>query len=51
MEAQFGLLNTWAQGDIVTRGVCILLLAMSLSSWAVILVKALDLRRLRELLF
>jgi biopolymer transport protein ExbB len=47
METQFGLLNTWAQGDIVTRGVCILLLAMSLSSWAVILVKALDLRRFR----
>jgi biopolymer transport protein ExbB len=47
METQYGLLNTWAQGDIVTRGVVLLLLAMSLSSWAVILVKALDLRRFR----
>jgi biopolymer transport protein ExbB len=45
MESQFGLVNVWTQGDIVTRGVAILLLLMSLSSWMVIIVKALDLRR------
>jgi len=45
MNSQFGLLNVWTQGDIVTRGVFLLLLAMSLASWIVILVKALDLRR------
>ena len=41
----FGLSHLWAQGDIVTRAVAILLLAMSLASWMVIVVKALDLRR------
>ena len=45
MNSQFGLLNVWTQGDIVTRAVFLLLLAMSLASWMVILIKALDLRR------
>jgi biopolymer transport protein ExbB len=45
MESQFGLVNVWTQGDIVTKGVAILLLLMSLSSWMVIIVKALDLRK------
>ena len=44
MESQFGLVNMWAQGDIVIRAVAILLLGMSLSSWIVIIIKALDLR-------
>ena len=45
METQFGLVHLWNQGDIVTRAVALLLLAMSLASWMVIIVKALDLRR------
>jgi len=45
MESQFGLANLWAQGDIVTRGVALLLLGMSLASWMVIIIKALDLRK------
>ena len=45
MDTQSGLLNMWTQGDIVTRAVAVLLLLMSLSSWMVIIVKALDLRR------
>jgi biopolymer transport protein ExbB len=45
MESQFGLVNVWSQGDIVTKGVAILLLVMSLASWMVIIVKALDLRK------
>ena len=45
MESQFGLANLWSQGDIVTRGVALLLLGMSLASWMVIIIKALDLRR------
>ena len=45
MESQFGLVNLWSQGDIVTRAVAILLLVMSLASWMVIIIKALDLRR------
>ena len=45
MDSQFGLMQLWQQGDIVTKGVFLLLLAMSLSSWMVIIIKALDLRR------
>lgn len=45
MESQFGLAHVWNQGDIVTKGVAILLLAMSLVSWMVIIMKALDLRK------
>ena len=40
-----GLLHLWTQGDVVTRAVAVLLLGMSLASWMVIVVKALDLRR------
>ena len=47
MEAQFGLAHVWQQGDWVTRTVAVILLAMSLASWMVILIKALDLRRHR----
>ncbi len=46
MNAQFGLVNVWAQGDGVTRAVLLILLAMSLASWLVILFRVLDLRRL-----
>ncbi|HZY19376.1 MAG TPA: MotA/TolQ/ExbB proton channel family protein [Ramlibacter sp.] len=45
MESQLGLLNLWNQGDVVTRGVAILLLGMSVASWMVIIIKALNLRR------
>jgi biopolymer transport protein ExbB len=42
MESQFGLAHVWQQGDLVTKGVAALLLIMSLASWIVILIKALD---------
>ncbi|TFZ00483.1 MotA/TolQ/ExbB proton channel family protein [Ramlibacter henchirensis] len=45
MDTQFGLVQLWQQGDLVTKGVFLLLLGMSLASWMVIIVKALDLRR------
>jgi biopolymer transport protein ExbB len=45
MNAQFGLVNLWSQGDLITKGVALLLLAMSLASWMVIIIKALDLRK------
>ena len=48
MESQFGIANVWAQGDFVTRAVAILLLAMSLASWIVILIKALDIVRFKK---
>jgi biopolymer transport protein ExbB len=45
MNSQFGLVNVWMQGDFVTRSVALLLLLMSLASWMVIIIKALDLRK------
>jgi biopolymer transport protein ExbB len=45
MNADFGLAHLWSQGDIVTKGVAVLLLAMSVASWMVIILKMLDLRR------
>ncbi len=43
MNNEFGLINLWTEGDAVTRFVAILLLAMSLASWLVIMVKSLNL--------
>jgi hypothetical protein len=48
MESQFGLANVWTQGDFVTRAVALLLLGMSLASWIVILVKALDIIKYKK---
>jgi biopolymer transport protein ExbB len=45
MNAEFGLAHLWNQGDIVTKAVAVMLLGMSLASWMVIIIKALDLRR------
>ena len=45
MNTEFGLVHLWNQGDIVTHGVAILLLVMSLATWIVIVIKALDLRK------
>ena len=44
MNAELGLVNVWVQGDWITRGVALVLLGMSLSSWVVMLNKCLDLR-------
>ena len=49
MESQFGLINVWTQGDWVTRSVALLLLGMSLASWIVILLKALDILKYKKL--
>jgi biopolymer transport protein ExbB len=46
MNASYGLVNVWTQGDGVTRSVLLILLTMSLASWLVILFRLLDLRRL-----
>ncbi len=48
MNSQFGLAHVWSQGDIVTRAVALLLLAMSLASWMVIIIKTLDLLRYKK---
>jgi biopolymer transport protein ExbB len=45
MDTSMGVLQTVMQGDAVSRGVALLLLAMSVASWVVILWKAWLLRR------
>jgi biopolymer transport protein ExbB len=45
MNNQFGLINLWTQGDFITKSVAVLLLVMSLATWMVIIIKALDLRK------
>ncbi|MGQ0711757.1 MAG: MotA/TolQ/ExbB proton channel family protein [Rhodoferax sp.] len=49
MNTTQGLLGLWTQGDAVTRSVALLLLGMSLASWIVILIKALDIVRYKRL--
>ncbi len=49
MESQLGLVTLWTQGDWVTKSVALLLLGMSLSSWIVILIKALDVWKYKTL--
>jgi len=44
----YGLSGIWNSGDIVARGVVILLLIMSLMSWYIILTKLWDQRRLKQ---
>ena len=48
MESQFGIANVWTQGDFVTRFVALLLLGMSLASWIVIFIKALDILKFQK---
>ena len=48
MESQFGLSHVWTQGDLVTKGVALLLLVMSLASWIVMILKALDLIKFKK---
>lgn len=49
MDSQFGLLHVWSQGDWVTRAVFLALIGMSLISWIVILIKALDVVKAKRL--
>ena len=48
MTNTFGLIHVWTQGDWVTRSVFAALILMSLASWIVILVKALDVLRAKR---
>jgi len=49
MESQLGLAAVWTQGDWVTKSVALLLLTMSLASWIVIFIKALDIIKYKSL--
>jgi biopolymer transport protein ExbB len=44
----YGLESLWTQGDLITKGVALLLIAMSIASWYVIVTKALQLWRYRR---
>lgn len=44
----YGLQNLWQQGDLITKGVAFLLVAMSIASWYVIVSKALQLWQYRR---
>ena len=48
MDTELGLVHLWSAGDVVTKAVALLLLGMSLASWMVIVLKALDLQRYRR---
>ena len=45
----YGLAHVWAQGDFVTRGIVLALAIMSVLSWTVIVVKGLNIVRLKRL--
>jgi biopolymer transport protein ExbB len=49
MNTQFGLMNVWGQGDLVTKTVAVLLLVMSFASWMVIIIKTLDIFKYKRL--
>ena len=48
MNPSFGLWHVWSQGDWITRGVFTALVLMSLASWIVIAIKALDVVRAKR---
>jgi biopolymer transport protein ExbB len=48
MNIDHGLMNVWIEGDAIIRAVALLLLAMSLASWLVIVVKTLNLLSARK---
>lgn len=49
MENPYGIANLWLQGDLLTKGVAIGLLIMSLLSWYVIVAKVWQQTRLRKM--
>jgi biopolymer transport protein ExbB len=49
MENQPSILNFWQQGDFITHIVALLLVGMSVLSWVVIVMKALDIVRLKRM--
>jgi len=49
MESQLGLVNVWTQGDWVIKTVALILLVMSLATWMVIIIKALDILKYKKL--
>jgi biopolymer transport protein ExbB len=42
MDSQFGIGSVWSQGDLVIKVVAVILIVMSIASWMVIIIKAID---------
>lgn len=49
LGANIGLFAIWTQGDWVTKAVAVMLLGMSVTSWIVIFIKALDIVKYKSL--
>src|SRR6218665_3262487 len=49
LGANIGLFAIWTQGDWVTKAVAVMLLVMSVTSWIVIFIKALDIVKYKGL--
>ncbi|MEO7940820.1 MAG: MotA/TolQ/ExbB proton channel family protein [Burkholderiaceae bacterium] len=49
MDSNYGLINLWQQGDVITRSVVVLLFIMSLSTWTVMAVKAISVFRVKRM--
>ncbi|MEH3088020.1 MAG: MotA/TolQ/ExbB proton channel family protein [Xylophilus ampelinus] len=48
MDSQFGIGSVWSQGDLVIKTVAVILLAMSVASWVVIILKAIDVMKFKR---
>ena len=48
-ESTFSLAQIWAQGDASSHAVAIMLVLMSVASWSVMIVKAWNLMKLRQM--
>jgi biopolymer transport protein ExbB len=48
MNTSLGIAHVWAQGDLITRSVAIILLTMSIISWTVMLAKLIDHLRYKQ---
>ncbi len=48
MDSPYGIVSVWTQGDVVIKGIAIILLIMSIVSWWVIVIRALGLLKLRR---
>lgn len=48
MDSQLGLFNVWSQGDWIIKAVALMLMVMSLASWMVIILKALDILQYKK---
>lgn len=48
MDSQLGLFNVWSQGDWIIKAVALMLMVMSLASWMVITIKALDILQYKK---